>query len=120
MNRIAKVYKNTSCSWIVTGDDRYRLSKWLWDPRLIRFQEHFHEYKIVVSDGLHCDSILFECQVESPKRINFLFDDVNRNYHVITNLTGAMAKRYVCRACNKGCRHGIRHICNQTCSDCIM
>ena len=71
-------------------------------PELIRFQEHFHEYKIGFYGGLHCDSILFEGQVESPKRINLLFDDVNRHYHVISNLTGAMAKRYGCRACNKG------------------
>jgi hypothetical protein len=32
---------------------------------LIRFQEHFHEYKIVVYDGLRCDSILFEVQLKS-------------------------------------------------------
>ena len=64
-------------------------------PELIRFQEHFHEYKIVVYDGLNCDSILFEGQVEYPKRINLLYDDANRHYHVITNLTGAMAKKYV-------------------------
>jgi len=30
-----------------------------------------------------------------------------------------MAKRYACRACNKGCGHGIRYICDQTCSDCM-
>jgi len=78
-------------------------------PEIIRFQEHFREYKIVVYDNLHSDSILFEGRVESPKRINLLYDDVNRHYHVITNLTGAMAKRYVCRACNKGCSHGARH-----------
>ena len=30
-----------------------------------------------------------------------------------------MAKRYVCRACNKGCSHGVRHMCHQTCSDCM-
>ena len=86
-------------------------------PELIRFQEHFHEYKIVVYDGLRCDSILFEGQVESCKLINLLFDDVNRHYHVITNLTGAVAKRYFCRACNKGCSHGVRHMCDQSCSE---
>ena len=45
----------------------------------------------MVYDGLRSDSILFEGHVESPKRINLLYD-VNRHYHVITNLTGAMAK----------------------------
>jgi hypothetical protein len=57
--------------------------------------------------------------VESSKRINLLYDDVTQHYHVITNLTGAMAKRNVCRACNKGCSHGVRHMCDQTCSDCM-
>jgi len=88
-------------------------------PELIKFQEHFHEYNIVVYDGLRCDSILFEGQVESSKRINLLFDDVNRHYYLITNLTGALAKRYVCRACNKGCSIGVRYMCDQTCSDCM-
>jgi len=88
-------------------------------PELIRFQGHFLDFKIVVYDGLYCDSIHFECQVESPKRINLLFVEVNQLYHVIPNLTGAMAKRYVCRACNKGCRQGMTNICDQTCSDCM-
>jgi hypothetical protein len=44
-------------------------------PELIRFQEHFHEYKIVVYDGLHCGSILFEVHLVPPKRVNLLFDD---------------------------------------------
>ena len=88
-------------------------------PELIRFQEHFHEYKIVVYDSLHCDNIIYEGHVESPKRINLFYDDVTRHYHVITNLTGAMVKRYVCRACNKGCSNGVRHMCDQTCSDCM-
>jgi len=30
-----------------------------------------------------------------------------------------MAKRYVCRACNIGCSHSVRHMCEQTCSDCM-
>ena len=41
-------------------------------PELIRFQEHFHEYKIVIYGGLRCDSILFEGKAESSKRINLL------------------------------------------------
>ena len=57
-------------------------------PELIRFQKNFHEYKIVVYDSVHCDNIIYEGHVESPKRINLLYDDVNRHYHVITNLTG--------------------------------
>ena len=88
-----------------------------WIPELTRFQEHFHEYKIVVYSGLNCDSIMYQGHVESGKRINLLFDEVTRHYHVIGNLIGAMAKRYVCEGCNKGCRYGASHTCEQTCSD---
>ena len=58
--------------------------------------------------------------MESSKRINLLYDDDTRHNHVITNLTEAMAKRYVYRDCNKGCSHGVRHMCDQTCSDCMI
>ena len=34
---------------------------------LIRFQEHIREYKTVVYNGLSCDDILFEGQVDSSK-----------------------------------------------------
>jgi len=64
-------------------------------PELVRFQEPFGDYKIVVYDDLHCDNIIFQGQTGSAKRINLLFDDVSRHYHVITNLTGAIAKWYV-------------------------
>ena len=50
---------------------------------------------------------IFQGQTGSDKRINLLYDDVSRHYHVITNLTVAMAKRYVCRACNRGCDRGV-------------
>ena len=39
---------------------------------------------------------MFEGQVDSPKRINPLYDDVEQHYHVIVNITGAMAKNYLC------------------------
>ena len=61
---------------------------------------------------------MFERQVESVKRVNLLYDDIERHYHVITNLTGAMAKKYVCKACNKSCMSDVTHVCDQTCSDC--
>ena len=31
-----------------------------------------------------------------------------------------MARRYVCKACNKGYRRDVTHICDQTCSDYMM
>jgi len=63
-------------------------------PELNRFQEHFRDYKIVVFRSLGCEGIMFEAQDDTSKHINLLYDDVERHYHVITNLTGAMAKRY--------------------------
>ena len=84
----------------------------------MRFQEHFKEYRIVVFGGLNCEDIMFDGQVDSEKRINLLYDGVWKYYHVINNLTGAMARRYVCRGCTKGCRRGVTHKCGETCSDC--
>jgi hypothetical protein len=45
-------------------------------PELTRFQDHFREYKIVVYAGLNCDSVMFQGQVESEKRMNLLCDEV--------------------------------------------
>ena len=61
---------------------------------------------------------MHEGQVESSKHLNLLYDDVERHYHVITNLTGGMAKMYLCNACHKRCVRDITHVCVQTCSDC--
>jgi hypothetical protein len=66
-------------------------------PELMKFQEHFKEYRIVVFGELHWEDIVFDRQVESEKRLNLLYDDVTCHYHVITNVTAAMAKRYVCK-----------------------
>ena len=43
---------------------------------LVRFQEHFRQYKIVVYRGLSCEDIMFEGPVDSPKRLNILYDEV--------------------------------------------
>ena len=53
--------------------------------------------------GLHCEDIIFEGQVTSEQRVNLVYDDVTRHFHVIANLTGALVKRYICEACNKSC-----------------
>ena len=74
---------------------------------LEQFQEHFKEYRIVVYADLNINAIYYDGHVESEKRINLLYDDVEHHYHVITNLTGAMAMRYVCTACNRGCRSDV-------------
>jgi hypothetical protein len=99
-----------------TGID---LSKGAGIPELARLQEYFCEYKIIVYRGLNCDNIMLEGTVESPKRLNLLYDDVQKHYHVMTSLTGAMARRYVCKACNKGCKRDISHVCDQTYGDCM-
>ena len=83
-----------------------------------QFQNYFKEYRIVFS-GLNCDYITFDGQVQTEKRINLLYDDVARHYHVIVNIKGAMAKRYDCKACNKGCYMDVTHKCVQECSDCM-
>jgi len=62
---------------------------------------------------------MYEGHVDSSKHLNLLYDNVERHYHVITNLTGAMAKKYVCIACHKSCRRDMTHVCDQTCSDCM-
>jgi len=71
---------------------------------LQRFQDHFSEYRIVVYGGVDCRDIIFDGQGTSEKRINQLYDDVNRHYHVIANLTGAMVKRYVYKALTRDVR----------------
>jgi len=52
-----------------TGTD---LSRGGGVPELMRFQEHFKEYRIVVFGGLKCEDIHFDGQVESEKRINLV------------------------------------------------
>ena len=86
-------------------------------PELFSFQDHFREHKIIFYHGLRCEDKMFEGQVESVKRNYLLYDDVERHYHVITNLTAAVAKRYVCKRCHKSCRRDVTHACDQTCSD---
>ena len=62
---------------------------------------------------------MFEGQVDSTKTTNVLFDVVKRNYHIMVNITGAMAKTFMSKACNKSCASDPTHICDQTCSDCM-
>jgi len=68
---------------------------------------------------MSCDNIMFEGQVDSARRLNIIYDDVERHYHVIASLTGAMARKYVCKGCNKSGTSDFTHACDQTCSDCM-
>jgi hypothetical protein len=51
-----------------------------------QFQDYFKDYKIVVYGGLECDDIIFEGQVISEQRVNLLYNDVTRHFHVIASL----------------------------------
>jgi len=88
-------------------------------PELMSFQEHFRQYKVVVYHGLSCDDIMLEGQVDSSKRLNILYDDVECHYYVTVNLTAAMAKKYVHKGCIKAYTSDVTHICDQTCRDCM-
>jgi hypothetical protein len=88
-------------------------------PELLKFQEHFRQYKITVYRGLAYEDIIFEGQVDSSKRINLLYDDVEQHYHVIVNITGGVAKKYVCNACKISSASDANQRCEQTCSDCM-
>jgi hypothetical protein len=48
---------------------------------------------IVVYVGLNYNNIMFEGQVETSERLNLLYEVTH--YHVIGNLTAAIAKRCV-------------------------
>ena len=63
-----------------------------------RFQDHFTEYRIVVYGGLDCNDVIFDRQINSEKRMNLLYDDANKHYHVNAKLT---------------------HKCRETCNNCI-
>ena len=62
---------------------------------------------------------MFEGQVDSPKKINLLYDDVEQHCHVIVNIKGAMAKKYVRNACKKSCSSEATNLCEKTCIACI-
>jgi hypothetical protein len=98
-----------------TGID---LSQGAGIPEIEIFQDHYGEYKIVGYEGLNCDNIKSEGRVESPTRINLLYDDGTIHYYVIGSLTGNMTKQFVCKGCGNGSHSDTQHKCDQTCSDC--
>jgi hypothetical protein len=68
-----KIRAEVDCLLEATGVD---LSRGGGVPELERFQQYFHDrYKIVVYTGLRSDLIIYEGQVDAPKRINLLFDE---------------------------------------------
>ena len=71
-------------------------------PELERFQDYFRQYKIIAYTGLNFDEIMFEGRVESTERLNLLYDEVTRHYHVIGNLRAAIVRRYVLKRVARG------------------
>jgi len=67
------------------------------------------QYRIVLYSGLRWDSIMFDGQIATLQRINLLCD--GQHYHIITNLTAAMAKQCLFPACNMGFSIGAQHRC---------
>jgi hypothetical protein len=92
-----KILSEVQRLWQTTGID---LQNGVGVHEIQRFHDHFSEYKILVYDGLKGEDIIFEGQVAPDRTLNLLYNDVERHYHVIANLICAMAKRYICEACN--------------------
>jgi len=78
-----------------TGRDLSRVGR---VPELMRFQEHFKEYRIVVFGGSNCEDIYFDGGIESEKRINQVYDAVQRHFHVINSLTKRWLKGIYAKA----------------------
>jgi hypothetical protein len=62
---------------------------------LEQFQQYLSDYKIIVFDGLHYDTVMFSGNSLSTKKLYLLYDRDNGHYNVITNLKGAMAEVYM-------------------------
>jgi hypothetical protein len=66
---------------------------------LRQFQQYLSDYKIVFF-GLHTDRVMFSGNSVSNKKLYLLYDSDSGHYNVITNLKGAMAKKYICNGCD--------------------
>jgi hypothetical protein len=66
---------------------------------LQQFQQYLSDYKIIVFDDLKPDRI-FRGNSHSTKRLYLLYDSDSGPYNVITNIKGAMAKKYICDGCD--------------------
>jgi hypothetical protein len=68
--------------------------------KLEQFQEHLSDYKIIVYDGLSPDSLIFSGNSLSDKKLYLLYDADSGPYNVISNIKAAIAKKYICNACD--------------------
>ena len=84
--------------------------------KLQPFQEYLLDYKIIVYDGLSPDSVMCSGNSVSAKNLYLLYEAKDKHYKVITNLKAAMAKRYICNACDA--LYDQTHKCDKVCSLC--
>jgi hypothetical protein len=63
-----------------------------------RFKSIFRITKLF--DGLRPDRVMYSGNSLSAKKLYVLYNPDSRHYIVITNLKGAMAKRYICNGCD--------------------
>jgi hypothetical protein len=68
---------------------------------LEQFQDYLSDYKIIVYDGLSPDRLIFSGNSLSDKKLYLLYDADSDHYNVITNIKAAMAKKYICNACDE-------------------
>jgi UDP-glucose 6-dehydrogenase len=67
---------------------------------LQQFQEYLSDYTINVYDGLSPDRLTFSGKSLSDRKLYLLYDSDSGYYNVITNIKAALAKKYVCNACD--------------------
>ena len=65
---------------------------------LAQFQEYLSDCKIVVFGGLSPD--MFTGNSLSSKKLYLLYNADTKHYSAITNIKAAMAKKYICNACD--------------------
>jgi hypothetical protein len=71
---------------------------------------------MIVFDGLYSDRVMLSGKSLSAKKLYLLYDRDSGHYNVITNLKGAMAKRYICKGCET--LHNKTRKCDKVCSPC--
>ena len=66
--------------------------------------------------GLSRDKIIFTGNSVSSKKLYLLYNADTKHNSVITNIKAAMAKKYICNACDA--LYDFMHKCDKTCSLC--
>ena len=83
---------------------------------LQQFQEHLSDYKIIVFDVWNPDSVMFCGNSLSAKKLYLLYYRNLGDNSVITNLKGAMTKKYICNVCDS--LYDKTYECDKVCSLC--